>query len=169
MRLWSKAALACWFVVACATGAWAHGEVDSYEPQAGSRLAKPPKRVVVMLTETPASGSSKVEVRDGCRRSVATRVFIDDAALVAEIGDAQAGTWNVSWSAVSSVDGHPTKGKYAFGVRGKADCSRSEDSPDQDGGAAAAEGDGSSFPIVPAVIGTVVVIALAYVLRRSTG
>lgn len=168
MPSWARPVLVLFFVAMLAAPAWGHGEVESYEPQAGSRLSAPPKKIVITLTEPPASSASSVRVFDGCRRSVGQEVMIDQHAVVASVGKAEPGAWKVKWSAVSDVDGHPTKGKYAFGVRGRADCSKARGTEEANAAAGSSKDDGSSLPLGLLALGSVVIVALAYVVRRAS-
>lgn len=169
MHMWVRPALALFVVALTAAPAWGHGEVESYEPQAGSRLSDPPQRIVITLTEPPASSASSVRVLVGCRHSVAQAVMVDQDALVASIGRAEPGAWKVKWSAVSSVDGHPTKGTYAFGVRGDATCSKAGGAREPSSGAASSSKDGgSSLPLGLLALASVAIVGIAYVVRRAS-
>jgi hypothetical protein len=71
------------------------------------------------------------------------------------------------WKSISADDGHVEHGNYAFTVSGKTDCSNDNGSG---GGPAASGGDsgGSSFPIIPVVIGVLVLLGLALFVRSRT-
>ena len=156
--------------------AWAHGDLRGTDPEDGSRLQKPPRTVALTLTEAPARGSV-LTVKDGCRRKAPGEVFIDGNDLAYSVSGGEPGAWRATYRAISAEDGHLTQGGISFTVAGKKDCSKEpDDSPtDQIGGGAETrvnapdQGDeGSSFPIVPFAIGTLVVVAAAFLLRRSS-
>lgn len=156
--------------------AWAHGDLRGTDPEDGSRLKKPPTAITLTLTEAPAKGSV-MTVRDGCGRKVPGEVFIEDRNLAYSVSGGEPGSWHASYRAISAQDGHLTQGGISFTVAGKKDCSKEpDDSPtDQIGGGADTRvnapdqgDDGSSFPIVPFAIGTLVVVAAALLLRRSS-
>lgn len=152
--------------------AWAHGDIRSAHPAQGSTVGQPPREVSVHLAEPAAKGSALV-VTDGCDREVGGEVQIDGEMLTLPIEDGRPGRWTVKVRSISSVDGHLVRQSFTFKVRGSKDCS-AEPSPDDDGDVELGdpqpplENDETSFPIVPFALGTVVVIALAIALRRST-
>ena len=155
--------------------AWGHGDLQGTDPERGSQVKKPPATVTVTLTEAPARGSV-MTVRDGCGRKAPGEVFVQDNDLGYSVSGGEPGAWRATYRAISAEDGHLTQGKLAFTVAGKKDCSKgSNESPgDQIGGGAdtridSPPGDeGSSFPIVPFAIGTLVVVGAALFLRRSS-
>lgn len=152
--------------------AWGHGDLQGTDPEQGSRVDKPPATVTVTLTEAPARGSV-MTVRDGCGRKVPGEVFVRNANLGISVSGGAPGAWRATYRAISAEDGHLTRGKLAFTVAGKKDCSKKPSPADQIGGGAdtrvnAPPGDDeSSFPIVQFAIGTVVVVGAALFLRRS--
>jgi methionine-rich copper-binding protein CopC len=163
-------------IVGGATAAWGHGDYSSSDPPEGERVKKVPGRVSLTLTEPPGAGST-LKVVDGCRRNVAQTVSRSGSDLEARVANGEPGHWMMKYRAVSSVDGHLTRGAVHFSVAGKRDCSRepSDPSPDDqiDGGAdtrVANEDppDEGGFPIVGLAIGTVVLVGLALMIRRST-
>lgn len=100
-----------------------HADRRGTRPAEGSTAAKPPRAISVTFTEPPRN---KAEMRaiDGCRRQVPSAVSVagNDIVLSAEGGEP--GKWKVTYRAVSSVDGHQTKGSFGFTVTGTKDCSR---------------------------------------------
>ena len=169
------AVLALWPAIA-----GAHGEKTTTKPDQGQKLQRAPSRVSVNLTEPPTADARFV-VRDGCGRNVAEAPSVEGQVLGAAIDGGEPGTWRVEYRIVSTVDGHPTSDGWSFAVQGKKDCSQPEPEP-TDGGAAPDNGaaggptgggdgddDGSSFPVVPVAAGTVVLVAVALLIRgRST-
>jgi methionine-rich copper-binding protein CopC len=103
--------------------AYAHGDVRSTSPKADAIVESPPEKLTVTLTEAP-SQASIVRAKDGCGNQVVTTVSVAAATITGSVTDgAQPGRWTVSWRAISTVDGHPTEGKFAFLVNGVTDCS----------------------------------------------
>jgi methionine-rich copper-binding protein CopC len=175
--------------------AYAHGEVRSTSPKADAVVESPPKRIAVRLTEAP-SQDAVVRAKDGCGKQIVTTVSVAQATITGAVTDgAQPGRWTVSWRAISTVDGHPTEGKFAFTVNGVTDCSgggggdpspspeptdavetpeptaTTEPTPsptetDVDLDAApASDEDGGGFPTVPAAVGAAVIVGLAVIAR----
>jgi methionine-rich copper-binding protein CopC len=102
--------------------AFAHGDVRSTSPKADAIVESSPKSVAVTLTEAPSQ--AVVRAKDGCGKQVITTVSVAQATITGTVTDgAQPGRWAVSWRAISTVDGHPTEGKFAFTVNGVTDCS----------------------------------------------
>ena len=188
MRSWMRVAIAVAslaFALAPFSATWAHGEKEATDPEDGARLSRPPGEVSVTLSEAPGPGSSFM-VSDGCSRDVVAAVETDREAnevkgfLAAVIEGGEPGTWKARYRAISSIDGHETKDTFTFEVRGKRDCSSSKgEGKGQGSGDDAQIGGGedtriagdeeeSSFPIVPIAVGTVVLVGVALVLRRSS-
>ncbi len=117
-------------VMACAAlPAYAHGEVRSMSPKADSFVHSPPRAIRVTLTEAPTR-DAVVQAKDGCGKQVVTTVSVAKATMTGEVSDgAQPGRWTVSWRAISTVDGHPTEGKFSFRVHGRTDCSGGGEQP----------------------------------------
>ena len=98
----------------------AHANYVKSNPASDARLTKPPTEVRVTFSETPDARGSDVAVLDVS----GTRVDKHDVTLVSDepntlrvslgaIGD---GGYLVSWTTVSAVDGHQTKGAFAFAI-----------------------------------------------------
>jgi copper resistance protein C len=178
--------LAAALVAVFPTAALAHGEIESTIPEADATLKKPPNHLIINFTEAPTK-DAVFKVVDGCGTNV-----IDQAEVQERVGHifltsgAQPGKWKVSYKIVSAVDGHPTKGGYGLTVKGQTDCSEPDGSGNGGGngnggnGGAGAAGDtgapagaetddGGSFPIVPVALGTIAVVALAFLARRAAG
>jgi methionine-rich copper-binding protein CopC len=156
----------------------AHGELVSSIPDGGSVVRRIPESVSVALTEPPAPGTT-VNVSDGCNQNVAAVARAGVEGLEIEIGRAEPGPWKVRFHVVSALDGHSTTGDFAFRVRGKAECPKGMGAgtdPDTQltGGADPQAGsefpeDGLDFPVIPFVIGSVMIVAIALLLRRAAG
>ncbi|MDQ4027756.1 MAG: copper resistance protein CopC [Actinomycetota bacterium] len=175
--------------------AYAHGDVRSTSPKADAIVESPPKRVTVTLTEAP-SRDAVVRAKDGCGKQVITTVSVAHATITGAVTDgAQPGRWAVSWRAISTVDGHPTEGKFAFTVDGVTDCSAEggpspSPEPTEDAtvapetpeptitpqpsptesevdldAAPASDEDGGGFPTVPVAVGAAAIVAVALIAR----
>lgn len=158
----------------------AHGEKVKTDPAEGVGLKSPPGSVSVTLSEAPTA-QAKLQVVDGCGRQVARAVKVQGSDIVASVSDAEPGRWKASFRAISSVDGHESKDTWAFAVDGKKDCSKDETAGDDETveddqieegteatGDTAPGDEGSGFPVVPVAIGAVVLLAAAFLVRRST-
>jgi methionine-rich copper-binding protein CopC len=161
-----------------------HGEEAVRNPEKGSTLAKAPAEVFVDLTEAPTP-DAQMAVKDPCGKTVSGSPSVEGQRLVVPVDGGSPGNWVVSYSVVSSVDGHPTRGGWGFTVKGKKDCSTDKgagtgngkgngngESPDTEpAGDQAADDtdDGSSFPIVPVVAGTLALAGLALFIRSRSG
>lgn len=156
--------------------AHAHGDQQKTSPADGSHNTRVPKTISVTLTEPPGPGSH-VRAFDGCHDRVPGEISTSGNELVLALDGGQPGGWMVTWHAISSVDGHPTRGRFHFHVAGKRDCSTEvAENGDQIAGgestrvsAPPQEDDGGGFPVVPFAAGTVVVVGLAIFLRRAAG
>ncbi len=98
----------------------AHANYVKSNPASDAQLTKPPTEVRVTFSETPDARGSDIAVLDTSgnrldRRDV-TLVGDEPNTLrvsLATIGD---GGYLVSWTTVSAVGGHETKGALALGV-----------------------------------------------------
>ena len=155
--------------------AGAHGDLQGTDPVGGASLGSAPNDVSLTLTEAPGPGST-LEIADGCKRAVAGRVSRDGSDLQARVKQGEPGRWSMTYRAVSSVDGHVTKGTVRFKVTGTKDCSESEpaETDVEIGGgedtqvANEDQSDGSGFPVIQLAVGTVVLVGIALLLRAST-
>lgn len=161
--------------------ALAHGEVQSTRPARNAHVLRPPNSVTVTLTEAPTN-EARLTVHDGCGNPVASSVAVRGAALVARTPEAQPGAWHVVFKAVSSVDGHLSKGSFGFHVGGRRDCTPGGGGAGEGGGTnAGAGGDaespgaasptqdtGSNLPVGPMVLAGAGIIVLAVVARVAS-
>ena len=152
-----------------------HGEIQGADPANNATVPRAPRSVAITFTEAPTA-QAVLKVRDGCGRSVDQGVDIADATATVRLAVGQPGRWHVSYNVISALDGHQTRGGYAFTVRGQRDCDPDDSTPAPDptgpGGAAAAtdDGDGASgsgAPVVPIALGAAAVLVLALIIRRS--
>lgn len=139
--------------------AFGHAALTKATPKDGAKLDAVPAAVEVDYAEPPTT-DSKFTVTDGCGRDVARDVEILNQKITAAVDSGQPGDWKVEWSVVSAVDGHLTKDGVAFTVEGEADCDRAaaDDTPDD-------EESGSTFPVVPVAVVTLVILGVALVVR----
>lgn len=136
-----------------------HAALVSSDPKDGATLGIVPITVKVSYAEPPTT-DAKFSVTDGCDRDVARKVKVLNQEITADVSSGQPGDWTVEWSVVSAVDGHLTKDSIGFSVRGEPDCEQAAADDDP-----ADEGSASSFPIVPVGVATVVILAVAVLIR----
>ncbi|HET8568029.1 MAG TPA: FixH family protein [Candidatus Limnocylindria bacterium] len=96
----------------------AHANYVSSNPAADARLQRAPQEIRVTFSEPVDPRGSAIDVfrPDGSRVSTSSAAPVDAASIsvrLEEIGD---GGYLVSWAALSSVDGHTTRGTFAFAV-----------------------------------------------------
>jgi copper transport protein len=111
-------------LLAGAGGADAHANYVKSNPASDARLVRAPTEVRIVFSEPPEARSSEIQVLDAN-----TKARVDNGGTQASdepnglrvslkpIGD---GGYAVSWAATSAVDGHETRGSFAFAV-GNAD------------------------------------------------
>ena len=153
----------------------AHGDLRATNPEDGSKVASPPDEVTITLTEAPTRGA-EARATDGCKRRVPAVVSVDGNDVVMALRGGEPGKWKVSYQAVSSVDGHRTRGEFSFTVGGKKDCSPDEPDDSRDDVDAADDpgiienpnppDEGISW-LIWVALGTVVVAGIAFGLRRA--
>ena len=145
--------------LASSAPAFGHAALTKATPKNGAKLDAVPATVEIDYAEPPTT-DSVFTVTDGCGRDVARDVEILNQRITAAVDSGQPGDWKVEWSVVSAVDGHLTKDDVSFTVEGEADCDRAaaEDTPRD-------EGSGSSFPVVPVVVVTLLIVGVALVVR----
>ena len=98
----------------------AHANYLKSNPASDAQLTKPPTEVRVTFSETPDARGSDVAVLDTSgnrldKRDV-TLVSDEPNTLRVSLGAIGDGGYLVSWTTVSAVDGHETKGAFAFAV-----------------------------------------------------
>ena len=126
------AVLACAGIAAGAVSADGHANYVRSNPAADARLVKAPAEIRMSFSEPPDPRGSAITVLDqsGARVDMAdTTVSGEPNGLrvgVRPVGD---GGYTVAWTARSGVDGHETKGTFAFAV-GNAPLPSLADVPD---------------------------------------
>lgn len=162
-------------VASLGTGtAHAHGDLQGTSPADGSSVGKPPREIRITLTEAPTKGA-EAKVVDGCKDSAPGSVAVDGSDIVISLTGGEPGRWKVSYRAVSSVDGHQTKGKFDFRVSGKKDCTQETPGDQVDAGDDPGivqnpdppDESGTSW-LLWVGGGTVLLAAAAFFVRRST-
>jgi copper transport protein len=115
------ALLVALLTAAAAGSLFAHGGLRFANPLEGSTLGDTPVAVQLTFSERPDPGVSTIQVVDtgGVRHDVgaAAAVAGDPLALSVRVRPLGRGIYTVNWRMVSAIDGHPTAGSYAFGVR----------------------------------------------------
>jgi methionine-rich copper-binding protein CopC len=109
-------------VVASLSGnaAFAHADLQSAEPAAGSTATTSPQQIRLTFTEAVIPKFSGVELKDQAGKLIATgKAAVDPAnknVLVVPIGEQlPPGNYEVEWHALSE-DTHREKGNYSFSV-----------------------------------------------------
>ena len=122
--MWRRAAAAAalaglWLVATgAADPAGAHAMLRGSDPAGGASLDRSPAAVTLHFTEAPDPALSLVHVLDTAGHAVSTgpAVALAGSRLRAPLPALGAGTYTVTWRAVSRVDGHVSQGAFAFGV-----------------------------------------------------
>ena len=109
-------------MVLTAEPAAAHAEFTSSSPAPGARLREAPTSVAIRFSEPPTV-DAVLSLTDGCGNEVVEEAEVLNLELQADLAAGQPGVWKASYAVVSAVDGHPTKGRFSFGVTGNSDCS----------------------------------------------
>jgi len=98
----------------------AHANYVRSNPASDARLTKPPTEVRVTFSEPPDARGSDVAVLDlsGNRLDKRDVTLVSDDAntLRVSLGAIGDGGYLVAWTVLSAVDGHETKGVFAFAV-----------------------------------------------------
>jgi methionine-rich copper-binding protein CopC len=152
--------------------ALAHAEMVTVEPAEGSRVDVVPTEVTISFTEPPTT-AARVVVVDGCGDEVQSAVTVSNRQAVALVEPgAQPGPWRVSWSVISAVDGHGTRGQAGFAVSGRPSCSTESPAPAASAPPIAApppaSEDGGS-PLLPVTLGAAGIALVALLLRLTGG
>ncbi len=123
MRRAVRVAVAASIVILALVGmtgvAWAHADLLSSDPAAGSTMQTTPAQLVLNYSEEPDPQLSQVELLNSSGAPVETGspALQGQKTLVVSItGDMPDGVYTVSWSAVSVDDGHTTTNSFSFGV-----------------------------------------------------
>jgi copper transport protein len=108
-----------------APSAAAHSALQRSQPEAGASLDAAPSEIVLVFSERPDPGLSRVELLDDegtPLEGLETHPADDDPeTLLTALPDLPEGAYTVNWQALSAVDGHVTTGAFAFGVGTEVD------------------------------------------------
>jgi copper transport protein len=108
-----------------APSAAAHSALQRSQPEAGASLDAAPSEIVLVFSERPDPGLSRVELLDdegAPLKGLETHPADDDAeTLITSLPHLPEGVYTVNWQALSAVDGHVTTGAFAFGVGTEVD------------------------------------------------
>jgi copper transport protein len=100
--------------------ATAHANYVKSNPASDARLTKAPTEVRVTFSETPDARGSDVAVLDTSGKRLDNRDVTlasdEPNTLRVSLGTIGDGGYLVSWTTVSAVDGHETKGAFAFAI-----------------------------------------------------
>ncbi|MGH2729296.1 MAG: copper resistance CopC family protein [Actinomycetota bacterium] len=140
-----------------------HGVLEKSTPDDGAHLADPPQELSISFTEPP-TGDAVVEVTDGCNRDVLEDMTVSGGEIRGGLSEGLSGRWRVNWKIISAVDGHTTRGRFAFVVAGRRDCSGDPTVA----APAPPTADGTDFPWLPFAAASVAVIGVAAVARVIT-
>lgn len=143
-------------VVFGATPAFGHAAYRESDPSRDETVAVAPRQVSAEFTE-PLTSDSSLQVVDPCGRRVEGNSDVDgERVAVAVSGDA-AGTYRVRFRLISTVDGHPTRGGFAFTAqRGVACPEAAADS----GGSADEDGLLEGIPVDGAIVAYLIAAAI---------
>lgn len=166
MRTALLATIAAAFLLGGATPALSHAERAASTPKEGAAMATAPKTLKITFTEPP-TGDAVVEILDGCGNDVLAGLEVQNFEITAALGEGQPGKWEVRTNVISGVDGHNTRDRWSFDVRGEPDCSAPE-TPGPDASGEDLEPDdegGGSLPLIALGGATVLLIALGLFVR----
>jgi copper transport protein len=108
-------------VVVGAAPASGHAAYRESDPARGATVAEAPQQVSAEFTE-PLTTDSALQVVDPCGRRVDGNTEVNgERATVAMSGDV-AGSYQVRFRLISTVDGHPTRGGFTFTAQRGAAC-----------------------------------------------
>lgn len=103
-----------------AAAASAHAELERSEPAANAVLHNSPPEIRLWFTEPLETAFSRIHLFDSRGQEVtlpAAQVAPENAhQLFVPLPPLASGTYTVNWSALSSADGHATRGSYSFSI-----------------------------------------------------
>jgi len=126
-RLVSILAAALMMVLISAAPASAHATLVSSNPADGSVTDHSPTEIELNFNEPVSVESSTVELVDVDGTVHDARIIgpgSSDSTLVVDIGEAPDGLYSLKWTALSSSDGHVTRGMLVWGFGQDADLSQ---------------------------------------------
>lgn len=104
--------------LALASPGLAHANYVKSVPEADARLARPPTEVRVSFSERPEPRFSEIQVLDASAKRVdkGDLTALDQTTLRVNLQPIGEGGYTVAWKVLSAVDGHVTRGFFAFAV-----------------------------------------------------
>ncbi len=98
--------------------AFAHANYVKSIPEQDARLAKPPTEVRITFSERPEPRQSEIQVLDvnGKRFDKHDLSSLDETTLRVTLQPIGEGGYTVAWHVFSAVDGHDTRGSFAFAI-----------------------------------------------------
>lgn len=118
MRTLIRGLLVLFVVLGPALGASAHAVLVETDPPDGARLEQIPEQVALRFSEPVSVPEGAVRVFDASGRRVEAgeaRPGDSDEEVVVDLDAPAEGTYVVAWRVVS-LDGHPIRGAFVFGV-----------------------------------------------------
>lgn len=158
-------------VLTHAAPAVAHAERSASAPKEDATVAAPPDTLNITFTEPP-TGDAVVEVVDGCGRDVVADLEVQNFEITASLAEGQPGRWTVNTNVISGVDGHNTRDRWTFSVRGEPDCDEAatlapdtaaDDEDDEEGGGS------SALPLLLIGGATLALVVVGLMLRGRGG
>lgn len=120
MTTFSRIALGLALAGAVSGAALAHAKLVSADPKVGGVAGGQPGNIDLSFSETVSAKLTKAVVADASGKTVASSSMLDKTGktlMVMFKTPLKAGGYKVTWRAVSSDDGHPSKGAYSFTVK----------------------------------------------------
>lgn len=104
----------------------AHAAYKDSDPPDESSVSSPPSSVWAEFTE-PVTMDSYLSISDPCGARVDNGDSqVTGARITVSMNGTAAGTYTVSFSVISAVDGHPTTGSFTFTSTGGESCAGEE-------------------------------------------
>src|SRR5438105_3401140 len=97
----------------------AHANYVRSVPDSDARLARAPTEVRITFSESPEPKLSEIHVLDvasGARVDKGDLSAVNSTTLKVGLQSVGDGGYTVAWKAVSAVDGHETRGSFAFAI-----------------------------------------------------
>ena len=138
----------------------AHDVLAGTTPAQDTTVDTAPAAVSLEFSDAPQSLGTDVVVTGPDGRAVSDGVPVIAGSAVTQqlAGGLPAGTYTVDWR-VTSADGHPITGSFAFEVARDAPAAAPV-------GGAAASSDASSFPVVRIAIALIAAVSVVLVVRQ---
>jgi methionine-rich copper-binding protein CopC len=116
---------------------WAHSQLLSTQPAAGSTVTAPVQAVVLTFSEKLQAGFCEVVVDGPGGAYGQGPLTVADTVLRQPVSPLRSGAYRVAWRVVAD-DGHPTSGEFSFTVRLPAQLEPSAGAPPSAGDASGA-------------------------------